>query len=346
MNEITGKIGLWYDHNHRDLPWRHTRNAYLIWLSEIILQQTRVAQGIDYYHRFVQRFPTVAHLAAATEDEVLKLWQGLGYYSRARNLLKAARQVNGSFPTRYAELRQLQGIGPYTAAAIASFAADEAVAVVDGNVYRVLSRLFDLDTPIDTTQGQKQYQLLADNLLAEALADGNTRSSHHNQALMEFGALHCTPTSPHCTDCPVAAHCLALANGSVALRPRKQGKVKVRQRHLAYIIYIYRDTLWVHQRGEGDIWQGLWEYCLASDAPTAGYEGPGVCIHQMKHQLTHQTLYATFWAVRLDDNTDPQQQAAIRNLAPGYKQVTWMEWQQLAVPRLIDEANKRLSAWF
>lgn len=359
MNEISDIIDSWYDQNRRDLPWRNTRDAYLIWLSEIILQQTRVVQGIDYYLRFVEAYPTVDKLAAASEDDILKLWQGLGYYSRARNLLKAARQVAGesddagtgekrcpvAFPTKFDDLLKLKGVGRYTAAAVASFAADENVAVVDGNVYRVLSRIFDIETPIDSTQGQKQYQEIADAMLHDTVAAGHSRSSRHNQAMMEFGALHCTPSSPNCDSCPVATHCLSFAHGTVDVRPVKAGKIKVKERHLAYIIYIYKDTLWVHQRGAGDIWQGLWEFVLAE----AGSPVPdnAVCILQKKHQLTHQTLFADFWVVKLDDSiAHPSLHPAIQSLSDGYEQVSWMEWQQRAVPRLIDEANKKLSDWF
>lgn len=357
MNEITYKIGFWFDRNKRDLPWRHTRDAYLIWLSEIILQQTRVVQGLDYYLRFVEAFPTVEDLASAPLDKVLKLWQGLGYYSRARNLHTAAQQViewkqthpGKTFPDRYADLITLKGVGPYTAAAIASFASDEEVAVVDGNVYRVLSRLFDIDTPIDTTRGQKAYQALADELLHTVVAETqeDARSSRYNQSMMEFGALHCTPTSPHCTDCPVMTHCLAYAHHTIEQRPVKQGKIAVRERHLTYLIYIYKDTLWVHQRGAGDIWQGLWEFVVHEDEdiPTEYVEG-AVCLLEKKHQLTHQTLFARFLVIRLPDDLDPQTNAAIRSLPDGYRRMTWMEWQQMAVPRLIDEANKRLSVWF
>ncbi len=357
MNEISYKIGFWFDQNKRDLPWRHTRDAYRIWLSEIILQQTRVVQGLDYYLRFVEAFPTVEDLAGAPLDKVLKLWQGLGYYSRARNLHAAAQQVvewkqshpDKSFPDRYADLIGLKGIGPYTAAAIASFASEEAVAVVDGNVYRVLSRLFDIETPIDTTRGQKEFLALAGEMLHAAVAEGpsGSGSSRFNQSMMEFGALHCTPASPRCSDCPVLAHCLAHAHHTVEQRPVKQGKVAVRERHLIYLIYIYRDTLWVHQRGAGDIWQGLWEYVIHEDQeiPAAQLE-EAVCLLEKKHQLTHQTLYASFYVVRLPDDMDPQTNAAIRSLPDDYRQITWMEWQQLAVPRLIDEANRRLSAWF
>ena len=337
MNDISVKIGFWYDKNQRDLPWRHTQDAYLIWLSEIILQQTRVVQGMEYYLRFVERYPTVEELAKADEDEVLKMWQGLGYYSRARNLHKAARQVvetTKAFPRTYAELIKLKGVGPYTAAAIASFSSDERVAVLDGNVYRVLSRLFDIDTPIDSAKGQKDFLALASELLPTQGA------GRHNQAMMELGALCCTPASPQCAECPVAGHCLALANDTIGQRPVKAGKVKVRERFLQYIIYIYEVSVWVHQRGEGDIWQGLWEFVLnEQDSRTEGAS------FSIKHQLTHQTLYADFIvqkvtdekeAARLDEELQPKE----------YQRISWLEWQKLAVPRLIDEANRRIAeAW-
>jgi len=358
MKEITYKIGIWFDQNKRDLPWRHTRDAYLIWLSEIILQQTRVVQGLDYYLRFVKAFPRVEDLAAAPEGQVLKLWQGLGYYSRARNLHAAAQQVvewkhthtDKSFPDRYAELIRLKGVGPYTAAAIASFSTEERVAVVDGNVYRVLSRLFDIDTPIDTTRGQKEFLGLADEMLKAATADGQmvNSSSRHNQSMMEFGALHCTPAAPRCDSCPVVTHCLAYANHTTEQRPVKQGKTAVRERHFKYLIYIYKDTLWVHQRGGGDIWQGLWEFVLneTEDDPPQYPGNQPVLLLQKKHQLTHQTIFATFLVIKLPDEEDPQKNTAILSLPNDYRQITWMEWQQRAVPRLIDEANKKLSAWF
>ena len=357
MNEISYKIGIWFDQHQRDLPWRRTTDAYRIWLSEIILQQTRVVQGLDYYLRFVEAFPTVEDLAAAPTDKVLKLWQGLGYYSRARNLHTAAQQViewkkshpGKSFPDQYADLIGLKGVGHYTAAAIASFASEEQVAVVDGNVYRVLSRLFDIATPIDTSQGKKEYQALADEMLREAVADGRegAQPSRHNQAMMEFGALHCTPTQPKCETCPVVAHCLAYAAGDIAQRPVKQGKTAVRDRYFIYLIYIYKDTLWVHQRGAGDIWQGLWEFVLEEqdESPTEQNDEAIILLHK-KHQLSHQTIHATFRVVRLPDDIDPNTIPDIQSLPDDYQQISWMEWQQCAVPRLIDEANKRLSAWF
>ena len=213
MSEIADKLIDWYGVNGRDLPWRRTRDPYRIWLSEVILQQTRIAQGMDYYLRFVARFPDVGALAAADEDEVLKLWQGLGYYSRARNLHAAARQVveryGGRFPAAYADVRSLKGVGDYTAAAVCSIAYDAPCAVVDGNVYRVLSRLFDLDLAIDTAEGRKAFAALADEQL------DRRRPARYNQAIMDFGALQCTPANPSCNDCPLRDECLSLAAGTV-----------------------------------------------------------------------------------------------------------------------------------
>ena len=333
--EISQILQFWYDRNRRDLPWRRTRDPYLIWLSEIILQQTRVAQGMDYYLKFAERFPDVAALAAASEDEVLKLWQGLGYYSRARNLHTAAIQVmegecRGQFPSRYSALSRLKGVGPYTAAAIASFSADEPVAVVDGNVYRVLARLFDIPTPIDTTAGQKEFQALATQLLDPQ------HPGLHNQALMEFGALQCTPLSPHCDTCPLSGKCLALANRTVGERPVKAGKVKVRERRLHYYLFKYKDTLWVHQRGSGDIWQGLWEFPVTEGDEILHPEVPAA--FTIRHQLTHQLLICDFRIIGL--------QEPIRTLPSEYIQITWQNWQKKAVAKLISEANRKFSVLF
>lgn len=341
--EISPILQSWYAQNSRDLPWRQTKDAYRIWLSEVILQQTRVAQGLDYYNRFIQAYPTVADLAAASEDEVLKLWQGLGYYSRARNLHKAAKAVVGDgpesagqtkhFPNRYAELIRLPGVGPYTAAAIASFSSDEAVAVVDGNVYRLLSRLFDIETPIDSTAGQKEFQALAIELLDKR------HPGLHNQAIMEFGALHCTPTSPRCEECPLQSTCLAFANRTIADRPVKAGKVKVRERELHYYLFKYNKEIWVHQRGAGDIWQGLWEYYLAPLEAEAGIRIDGHHeSYRIRHQLTHQLL--------LIDVTLVDLQEPITTLPDEYIRISWQEWQEKAVPKPIFEANRHFSALF
>lgn len=305
----------WYKANGRQLPWRETRDAYRIWLSEVILQQTRVQQGMSYYLRFTERFPTVEALAAASEDEVLKLWQGLGYYSRARNLHAAARQVvaehGGNFPSTFDELRTLRGVGDYTAAAVASMALDQPVAVVDGNVYRVLSRLFDLDTPIDTTRGKRTFTTLAEELLAP------TEAATYNQAIMDFGAICCTPQNPQCHACPLADRCQALAADTVAERPVKQGRTKVRDRYFHYLHLQCKGQTLIHRRREGDIWQGLYEFPLiesaepcdfatlcASDKFLQGLHGCRFTLRATRtmapHILSHQRLHATFYRLEVD----------------------------------------------
>lgn len=233
MEPVSDILLSWFAREGRDLPWRRTRDPYRIWLSEVILQQTRVAQGLEYYLRFTERFPDIAALAAAPEDEVLKLWQGLGYYSRARNLHAAARQVmsrfGGVFPATYGEVRALPGVGDYTAAAVCSIVYDAPCAVLDGNVYRVLARLFDIGIPIDTTAGKRTFAELAQLQL------DTSRPGLYNQAIMDFGALQCTPAQPRCGDCPLAGRCLALAAGTVGVRPVKQGRAKVRDRWFNYL---------------------------------------------------------------------------------------------------------------
>ena len=221
----------WYDEFGRELPWRNTRDPYRLWISEIILQQTRVAQGYDYYLRFIERFPTVEILAAASQDEVMRQWEGLGYYSRARNLHTAAQQIveQGGFPTDYEGVRNLKGVGDYTAAAICSFAYDIPTAVVDGNVYRVLSRVFGIDTPIDSTAGKKEFGALAQELMV------SQRAADYNQAIMDFGALQCTPRSPQCLLCPMNEDCAALAEGTVESLPLKAKKIAISHRYFVYI---------------------------------------------------------------------------------------------------------------
>lgn len=362
------RIRKWYDGHRRDLPWRGITDAYRIWLSEIILQQTRVAQGLGYYRRFVETYPTVAALAAASEDEVLKLWQGLGYYSRARNLHAAARQVmeefGGVFPTRRADLLRLRGVGAYTAAAVASFASGEAVAVVDGNVYRVLSRLYDVEVPINAATGPRLFQQLADQLLP---ADDAAR---HNQAMMELGALCCTPVAPDCDGCPVRDGCLALAAGTVGRRPQKLACVKMRRRHFCYFLFKYNNVLWGRRRPAGDIWQGLYEYVSVEIPPEGaetlgneGQKGTGESLpdpHALllailpddelplirrvrplamgrRHQLTHQLLTADFWLIEVAGEIHP---------IGGFLPFTWAEWSKKAVPKLISDINLQVSGLF
>ncbi|MBK6829719.1 MAG: A/G-specific adenine glycosylase [Flavobacteriales bacterium] len=250
----------WYAEHKRPLPWRETRDPYRIWLSEVILQQTRVEQGREYWHRFVETYPTVAELAAATEDQVLRLWQGLGYYSRARNLRTAAKQVveehMGGFPDSYEGLKGLKGVGEYTAAAIGSIAFGLVEPVVDGNVYRVLARVFGIDTPIDSTAGRKQFRELA-----AALID-HEQPGEHNQAVMELGATVCTPLKPTCGECPLARKCIARATDRIDKLPVKTGKTKVRTRHFNYLHIERGDKTFLRKRTGKDIWHGLYELPL------------------------------------------------------------------------------------
>lgn len=324
---IASRLIAWYSEHGRQLPWRQTRDAYHIWLSEVILQQTRVEQGLDYYLRFTECFPRIEQLAAASEDEVLKLWQGLGYYSRARNLHAAARQVisdfDGHFPTTYEAIRLLRGVGDYTAAAIASLAYDLPHAVVDGNVYRVLSRLFDLDTPIDSTEGKRIFASLAQELLDKQ------HPATYNQAIMDFGAICCTPQNPHCDSCPLRDYCQALAAGTVAERPVKQGRTKIRDRYFHYLHLQADGQTLLHRREAGDIWQGLYEFPLietteATDFTTLiqseiarNWLGAGpFTLREMRpmarHQLSHQRLHTTFYRIELEELPSIESTIAIR----------------------------------
>jgi A/G-specific adenine glycosylase len=305
---ISDRLISWYKKNKRDLPWRDTTDPYRIWLSEIILQQTQVVQGLSYYNKFVENFPTVKHLANAKEDKVMRLWQGLGYYSRARNLHAAAKTIHsthkGVFPKTLASIKELKGVGDYTAAAIASFAYQLPHAVVDGNVNRVLSRLFDVDTPINSAQGKKEFQLLADELL------NVKKPALHNSAMMEFGALWCKPQNPKCENCPVQEYCLAFQNNTVYQRPVKDKKLKIKERFFHYFIFNDKDSVYIQKRTAKDIWQNLYEfYLIESDESMnpeeilkhKGLKGLGVkfkvnAIHvAKKHILSHQHLYATFY---------------------------------------------------
>ena len=254
---FTDELVQWYLANKRDLPWRNTTDAYTIWLSEIILQQTRVEQGLPYFNRFVEKYPIVSDFAAAHEDEVLKLWQGLGYYSRGRNMLKTARLVqqmyNGVFPESYDELIKLKGIGEYTAAAISSFSSNEARAVVDGNVYRVLARYFGIYDAINSTTGKNTFQSLATNLL------NKQNAALHNQAMMEFGAMLCKPKNPACGICPVHVGCAAFLNNATTVLPVKLKTVKVRERFLNYFLVTEGNTVLMNKRGDKDIWANMYD---------------------------------------------------------------------------------------
>ncbi len=337
----------WFADHGRVLPWRETKDPYAIWLSEIILQQTRVSQGQDYWERFMRHYPTVGALAAASEDEVLKLWQGLGYYSRARNLHAAARQIValGKFPDTLEDILKLKGVGDYTAAAIASIAFGLPAAVVDGNVYRVLSRYFGIDTPINTTQGKKEFSALAQSLLPPRQA------SAYNQGMMDFGAMQCTPVSPRCLLCPLADSCAALQTGRVEQLPVKQRTLKVTTRHLTYIYIRCNGQTAIRRRGSGDIWQGLWEPFNASlheDRSAASPQEIFTMLNvnpeettltqlasHVKHVLTHRILYADFYL--LETATKPQ-------LPSDYHWIEESEWEQYGVPKLIEILYKRIKS--
>ncbi len=300
----------WYDANRRDLPWRRTTDPYAVWLSEVILQQTRVDQGMAYWLRFMERFPTVELLAAAQEDEVLRLWQGLGYYSRARNLLATARLVlerhQGYFPVRYDDLLTLPGVGPYTAAAIASISHGARHAVVDGNVYRVLSRVFGVATPINSPAGGKEFATLA-NILIDP-----TRPGDHNQAVMELGATVCLPRRPECDACPLAGRCVARSEGREEELPVKIGRTAIRHRHFNHLHIPAGDGLFLEKRVGRDIWHGLFQLPLIETEKPLGKAGlltrlAGIHVGNWRiaersgpfnHPLTHQRLRIVFW--RLD----------------------------------------------
>jgi A/G-specific adenine glycosylase len=307
----------WYLKNKRELPWRLTSDPYHIWLSEIMLQQTRIEQGLPYYLRFSKAFPTVFDLAAAPLEKVLKLWQGLGYYSRARNLHESAKyiaeELNGIFPKSYKELKKLKGVGDYTAAAVASICYSEPVAVVDGNVYRVLARFFDVETPINSTAGIKEFKILATELLEKK------DPSNYNQALMEFGALQCKPRNPLCATCPLSSGCLALQRKKIQELPVKLKKGKIKKRYFNYLV-VYSDenkTLLQQRTGKG-IWHGLYEFPLIETKKPVGKddflpEGEiskilgsqefSFHLHNDKpvvHKLSHQHIYAHFWWVKAE----------------------------------------------
>lgn len=334
----------WYQTNKRDLPWRETNDAYKIWISEIILQQTRVNQGLGYYLRFIERFPTVTDLANAEEDEVLKCWQGLGYYSRARNIYKSAKQIvlhfNGRFPNGYEDILKLSGIGTYTASAICSFAYHQPYAVVDGNVYRVLSRFFGIETAIDSSTGVK---LFAD-LVYEVLDRQNP--GLHNQAIMEFGALQCVPVSPDCLSCPLKADCRAYEMNLVSSLPVKEKKVKVKNRHFNYLFIECNGSTFMQKRTADDIWKNLYEFPLIETEELLQkpeeiaanlqfksiFEGiKNVNIVNVsapvKHILTHRIINAGFIHIQVSES-NRQLSELIR--------IPFNEMQNFAVSKLIE----------
>jgi len=327
-NDFALTLLRWFRDYGRDLPWRQTRDPYAIWLSEIILQQTQVKQGWAYWERFMKRWPRVELLAAATEDEVLREWQGLGYYSRARNLHTAARQIveMGGFPTTLEGIKSLKGVGDYTAAAIGSFAFDLPAAVVDGNVYRVLSRYFGISTPINSTEGKKEFALLAQSQISNLkpqISNLKSPTSTYNQAIMDFGATQCTPSSPDCVACPLMESCVAFREGRVGELPVKLKTLKVKERRMIYVYVRYQDETAIHRRGEGDIWQGLYEPLLTEKVP----QGAVLLRQGVKHVLTHRILLADFWLWQ------PAERPA---LPEGYFWIKESELDDYGKPRLIE----------
>ena len=338
MNIFSGTLLDWYAENKRDLPWRNTTDPYLRWISEIILQQTRGAQGYEYFLRFIKRFPDVVSLAAASEDEVMKYWQGLGYYSRARNLHAAAKSMKGTFPKTYAEVRALKGVGDYTAAAICSFAYDMPYAAVDGNVYRVLSRYFGIDVPIDSTEGKKTFTALAGEVLDKS------RPADYNQAIMDFGAVQCTPQSPNCLFCPLSGSCRALSEGKVQQLPVKQHRTKTTNRYFNYIYVRMGAHTLIHKRTEDDIWKNLFELPLVETEKDLSEEEFLACpqfhalfaegevrmvrilLRGVKHVLSHRVIYTNFYEVTLPDNSSS---------FSSYQRVAVEDLGRYAVPRLI-----------
>jgi len=335
------EIQNWYLQHKRDLPWRNTTDAYTIWLSEVILQQTRVGQGMPYFYRFLEKYPDVIAFAQASEDEILKLWQGLGYYSRGRNMLATARQIQennqGIFPTTYQELIKLKGIGEYTAAAISSFAADEAKAVVDGNVYRVLARWFGVEKPINSPNGKKLFQQLADEVL------DRKHPGQHNQGMMEFGAMLCKPKNPDCSICPVREACNAYQTNRINILPVKLKTVKIRERYFNYFLITDQNQLLLNKRSIDDIWANMYDLPLIENQTYIPVEalsalpefkclfgGQAVIISTSpirKHILTHQRIYAHFIHLQISPKEI--------NLQPSWFFTSFDSLKTLALPKII-----------
>ncbi|WP_282775221.1 A/G-specific adenine glycosylase [Phaeodactylibacter xiamenensis] len=348
LSFFTNQLKVWFSQSHRPLPWKGEKDAYLIWLSEIILQQTRVEQGLPYFERFRERFPTVHDLANAPEDTIMKTWEGLGYYSRARNLHAAAKYIvhtlKGKFPSTYEGIRALKGVGPYTAAAIASFAYELPYAVVDGNVFRVLSRFWGIQTPIDSTEGKKQFANLADR----ALQASSLAPSQHNQAMMDFGATHCKPKAPLCSHCPLNGQCAAFQNKKVDQLPVKSKKIKKKNRYFHYLVVNAGPQVMLRKRTEKDIWRNLYEFPVlewpeakASEQEIRRSAPWEACIGDrparieqisppQQQTLTHQKIQAVFWEIHLEDEPP-----SISELAP-YILADRKNLSNFAFPKIID----------
>ena len=342
MNVASAIIN-WYRTNKRDLPWRNTDNPYFIWISEIVLQQTRVEQGTAYYLKFIGKFPTVKILASAEESEVLKLWQGLGYYSRARNMHTASKEIvklhKGKFPTTYKEIRNLKGVGDYTAAAISSFAFHLKYPVLDGNVYRFLSRFFGIYTPIQSSKAKKEFLEAANHLLS------NNPPHEFNQAIMEFGAIQCKPGTPDCNACPLNNSCFAFENKVVSKLPVKNKKTASRNRYFYYLVIRDNKSIYLQQRRGKDIWQNLFEYPLIESETKLTnsallkskqwkkiFAADETMVHQIseerKHVLSHQILHARFVELTLTSDKF--------NAPVGWQKVSRAKLKNYALPRLID----------
>jgi A/G-specific adenine glycosylase len=338
MHPISNKLIKWYHKNKRDLPWRNISDPYKIWLSEIILQQTQVAQGLNYYIKFTETFDTITDLAKAPDDQIMRLWQGLGYYSRARNLHFAAKTVeskyNGIFPSTYESIKELKGVGDYTAAAISSFAYNLPYAVVDGNVYRVLSRIFNLDTPINSSKGKKEFQQLADEILDKK------RASDHNSAIMEFGALFCRPQNPKCNECVVNVYCMAYQSNTVDLLPVKEKKIKIRSRYFSYFVINYKESIYIKKRTDNDIWKNLYEFFLIESSQNEEIDSllqnrqevffsNNLVVKKTttlkKHILSHQHIYATFYEIELNKAINLE----------GYILIKRNDLNNFAIPQLL-----------
>lgn len=348
---FAAKLLKWYGDNGRDLPWRNTQDPYIIWLSEVILQQTRVEQGMPYFYRFVEEFPIVTKFAEADEEKILRLWQGLGYYSRARNMHKAAKMVvaafGGRFPTAFADVIRLPGVGEYTAAAIASFSSNEARAVVDGNVYRVLSRMFGISRPINSTQGKKLFSELANDLLDKQ------HPGLYNQAIMDFGAVQCKPKNPLCDQCIFRLECAAFREGLTEHLPVKMKGKESRNRYFHYFIIREEEQLLMAKRGGGDVWANLYEFPML-ETPTAvevddliGTEQFGAFFHPFavvetigpptKHVLSHQNIHARFYMIH--------NASALKVKKSEWNYFFWEKIDRLAKHKLIFsflERNKQL----
>lgn len=343
MKDFSRKLIRWYESNKRDLPWRNTTEPYRIWLSEVILQQTRVDQGLSYYHKFLVLFPDVRALANASEDTVLKAWQGLGYYSRARNLHQTAKfivsNLDGRFPDNYDGLIHLKGIGPYTAAAIASFSFGEKKPVIDGNVVRVLSRIFGVEHAVDTPQGKTVFSQLAEELIDQK------HPATFNQAIMEFGALNCTPKQPGCESCPFNLSCVAYRSGRVADFPFKKKKTAVKNLWLTYFHIEEPKHIWLKRRGAEGIWKGLYDFPgseslskpdlekeLSDFLKVSGLKKSNCEVHfseEYVHILTHRKIHARFVRIRLSQK--------LHRPDRGWKRVLKADLETYGIPRLIDK---------